>query len=97
MICFRYFSRQRYDLASRNANILAICQVKKTKRRGKKDDTATCMEAYFLHNSLYILYTQTSQVPSNRLHTMPFSSMKWALFGTDRQVTLIEGKTFVKT
>lgn len=38
--------------------------MKKTKRRGKKDDIATCMEAYFLHNSLYILYTQTSQVPS---------------------------------
>ena len=56
MICFRYFSRQRYDLASRNANILAICQVKKTKRRGKKDDTATCMEAYFLHNSFFRNY-----------------------------------------
>ena len=71
MICFRYFSRQRYDLASRNANILAICQVKKTKRRGKKDDTATCMEAYFLHYSLCILYTQTSQMPSERGNVEP--------------------------
>ena len=36
-------------------------------------------------------------MPSDRMRAMPFSSMKWAFFGTDRRAALIEGKTFVKT
>ena len=46
---------------------------------------------FFMHS----LYANVTNVERSLARNAIFS-MKWALFGTDRRVTLIEGKTFVK-